>query len=100
MDAIFSPFDRMQSDNIAFHVRALLSYLPLTVQSLTCKCALIFEPQLDVSVVITLDTYPTSFDAEDAEFPSPFSGLDADMLLSRDAVAIDAASAATTHSID
>ena len=100
MDAIFSPFDRIQSDNIAFHVRALLSYLPLTVQSLTCKCVLIFEPQLDGSVVVTLDTHPTSFAAEDVDSPSPFSGLDEHIQLSRDAATITGAPAAATHSID
>ena len=90
-DALFSPVDLFESDDIAFHASALLSYLPLTVQSLTSKCILIFEPQLDESVAITLDTHPTSFAAEDVAFPSPFPNLNEYIQLSSNAATITGA---------
>ena len=99
-DALFSPVDRFESDDIAFRVKALLSYLPLTVQSLTSKCVLIFEPQLDESVAITLDTHPTSFAAEDVAFPSPFPNLNEYIQLSSDAATITGVQTAATHFID
>jgi len=93
INALLSSFDCSENDDIAYHIRALLCYLPLTLQSLTSKCVLIFEPQIDGSVAITFDTYPSSSALENVTFPHHFPYLNRYIQLNSDTTT-------ATHFID